>query len=126
MTTRFIPGAADRARTTDDDPLDHFRQALQEQRRFRIEQLDELDAAAGLPDPAGALSEVTATLRLAARTALSEVDAALARLETGHYGRCLQCDREIIRQRLEILPMAALCMSCQRSAEAAGRSAGAT
>lgn len=116
MTTRFIPSADGSIHTVDDDPLAPFEQALREQRRFRIEQLQELDAAnVGQPDP---LAEVTAALRLAAHAALSEVDAALARLATGRYGTCLLCERQIGRGRLEIVPMAALCMACQRESEA--------
>lgn len=116
MTTRFIPGADGPVlRTVDHDPLAPFARALQEQRRFRVEQLHELDALVGSEsDP---LAEVTAALRLAAHIALTEVDAALARLANGRYGSCLLCERQISRERLEIVPMAALCMTCQRESE---------
>ncbi len=115
MTTRFIPRADGPVRTVDSDLLGSFGQALAEQRRFRIEQLRELDATAS--DEPDALAEVTAALRLAAHTALTEVEAALARLAAGHYGNCLLCEQPISHARLEIVPMAALCMTCQRESE---------
>ncbi len=47
---------------------------------------------------------------------LAAVDAALARLEAGTYGRCESCAKPIAPERLEALPSAALCIDCQRSA----------
>ncbi len=122
MTTRFTPYGSSTAHTAAEHSLDHFRSALEEQRRFRIEQLRQLDTdLTDRPDrTAGAdpLTEVTAALRAAAQTALTDVDAALARLRTDSYGWCLRCHREIAPERLEIVPMASLCMSCQRVSEA--------
>lgn len=47
---------------------------------------------------------------------LAAVDAALARLDDGSYGRCLSCHRPIAPERLEALPWAELCIDCQRAA----------
>ena len=44
---------------------------------------------------------------------LAQVDAALGRLETGSFGTCLRCLREIAPARLEALPWAAHCIECQ-------------
>jgi RNA polymerase-binding protein DksA len=44
---------------------------------------------------------------------LAQVDAAIARLDDGTYGRCIRCGREIPRERLEALPWAAHCITCQ-------------
>jgi RNA polymerase-binding transcription factor DksA len=114
MTTRFIPAQGDAAQPAGENSLEYFRNALNEQRQFRIEQLQELDAAQ-LTDPS--LSEVSAALRTAARRALAEVDAALGRMAIGEYGICQNCGGDIAIARLEIVPMAALCMSCQRVTE---------
>lgn len=50
------------------------------------------------------------------RQHLGAVDAAIARLDGGTYGRCTSCGNEIAAERLEALPWAALCIDCQRAA----------
>jgi DnaK suppressor protein len=47
---------------------------------------------------------------------LHAVEAALARLDAGRYGRCTGCDKDIAAERLSALPWAALCIECQRTA----------
>jgi RNA polymerase-binding transcription factor len=47
---------------------------------------------------------------------LAAIDAALARLDAGTFGRCTSCGREIPAERLEARPWAALCIECQRAA----------
>jgi DnaK suppressor protein len=91
--------------------LPALRAALLEQRGFRAEQLNQLQAEMPTDD---AREEVTLTLRRAARVALADIDAALARMLEGRYGRCVHCDATIPLERLEILPAVALCMACQR------------
>lgn len=94
--------------------------ALHEQRRFRVDQIADLEsAAAGCAGDPGH-SEVTATLLQGARLALAEIDAALARAAAGRYGMCTGCGRSIPVERLEILPMVATCMACQRRLESTG------
>ena len=44
---------------------------------------------------------------------LDQVEAALKRIESGTYGRCTRCGKEINSERLEALPHAALCIECQ-------------
>lgn len=102
-----------------------FAGALRQQRRFRREQLSELTAAQSQHAvPAGATiqqdeaqEQVSRLLRAAALSALADVDAALLRIEQGVFGRCVDCTGDIQLERLEILPMAALCMPCQRRRE---------
>ena len=43
---------------------------------------------------------------------LSEVDAALARVDTGTYGACERCGRPIGEARLDALPAARTCITC--------------
>jgi len=95
--------------------LEHFRLALAEQRRFRLEQLSQLDAAE--PPATDQLVEVRAALRTAAQAALADIDAALVRLRNGSYGRCQRCSRALLPERLEILPATAMCMPCQQAQE---------
>jgi DnaK suppressor protein len=52
-------------------------------------------------------------LRDRAEGQLALVDAALARLDDGTFGTCLNCGRPIAPGRLEALPWAAHCIDCQ-------------
>ena len=45
------------------------------------------------------------------------IDAALARIESGTFGKCTRCGREIPEPRLEAYPWASLCIDCKREAE---------
>jgi DnaK suppressor protein len=44
---------------------------------------------------------------------LKLVDAALDRLGAGDYGICLRCEEPIAPRRLEVIPWAKYCVSCQ-------------
>ena len=48
---------------------------------------------------------------------LSEIELALKRLETGHFGICIDCGTSIGNERLRITPTATRCISCQKSTE---------
>jgi RNA polymerase-binding transcription factor DksA len=98
--------------------LPQLRLALEEQRRFRLEQLT---ALAGAPDSDDVHDQVSEILRAGAVSALTEVEHALHRLRVGSYGRCARCEVEIPLERLEILPMSCYCMRCQHAAERARR-----
>ena len=92
-----------------------IRAELDQQRRFRIEQLQELtaDAAEAIATADDARLQVTRVLKLAAESALTEIDGALRRLEQGTYGTCQRCSQPIPWERLEVLPMTGLCTPCQ-------------
>ena len=67
-------------------------------------------------DPEGATiaferSQVGALVRQA-RTHLREIDAALARVRDGSYGRCEGCGGVIAAERLEVRPAARTCVRC--------------
>lgn len=53
------------------------------------------------------------------------IDSALRRIyrEPEIFGRCLQCDDEISFERLDIVPWAQLCVTCQRAEEDGWREA---
>jgi DnaK suppressor protein len=103
--------------------LPAIRAELDQQRRFRTEQLEELavDAAEAVAAADQNRLQVTRVLTLAAESALSEIDAALQRLVEGSYGICERCAEPIPWERLEVLPMTRLCTPCQYLAES-GRS----
>jgi DnaK suppressor protein len=48
---------------------------------------------------------------------LSEIEAALARIEDGTYGNCATCGRPIGADRLEAVPYATLCIEDKRALE---------
>jgi RNA polymerase-binding transcription factor DksA len=52
-----------------------------------------------------------------ARASLEEIDAALARLDAGTYGRCVTCSAEIPEERLDVMPATAHCVSCRQRLE---------
>jgi RNA polymerase-binding transcription factor DksA len=50
-------------------------------------------------------------LRVAARARLAAIDAALARVDAGSYGRCIVCGAAIADGRLLARPFAATCLA---------------
>jgi RNA polymerase-binding protein DksA len=56
-------------------------------------------------------------LRDRASQHLSQVDAALARLDAGTFGLCVRCGTEIAPERLDALPWAAHCITCQTAVD---------
>lgn len=94
---------------------------LAERARLRAE-LDEVIDAPGqmtYGSQAAAASQVFAqqrdlALRDKAEKELELVEAAIARIEAGTFGRCLRCGGPIAEGRLEALPWAAYCIACQK------------
>jgi RNA polymerase-binding protein DksA len=115
---------------------EHFRDALLDERR-RVEHAlatlrdehrgsldDEVEEVAATSDnhlaetaTATLGREIDYTLGDNAEQVLSEIDAALKRIEDGTYGTCTNCGKEIPRERLEANPWASLCIDCKRRAE---------
>ena len=48
---------------------------------------------------------------------LRDIDAALARVEAGTYGQCVDCGIDIPTGRLHVAPQAARCITCQEKTE---------
>jgi len=61
--------------------------------------------------------ELDYSLEDSAGTVLSEIDAALERIDRGTYGKCTACGRPIDEGRLEARPWASLCIDDQRRLE---------
>ncbi len=53
----------------------------------------------------------------AGRRMLRDIDDALRRIEDGSFGTCEGCEKAIDMPRLEAIPHAKLCISCQELAE---------
>src|SRR5215469_1645956 len=47
------------------------------------------------------------------KTLLAEVQQALARIDNGTYGICSNCGQPIPEKRLEAIPWATLCLTCE-------------
>jgi DnaK suppressor protein len=71
------------------------------------------DSASNLADA----DREEATLEVV-RDQRERVQEALARLDTGTYGRCVDCGRELPDERLEVRPEASRCVDCQQKVEA--------
>lgn len=94
-----------------------FRRELEQQRRFRLDQLTDLSGqAVGAVDDAH--REVIRALKAGARAVLADIDAALFRLAIGSFGVCQGCGRPMLMGQLEVVPMASLCLPCQYDREA--------
>jgi RNA polymerase-binding transcription factor DksA len=113
------------------DFLDHQRQLLIEERDRQqhlaerlLADVAELTAERGMSDTddEGGFGEGAGmvvdrdrdqALHAAARIALLDIDAALARVESGTYGRCTSCGEQIPSARLEAVPAATVCVACK-------------
>ena len=45
-------------------------------------------------------------------SALEQIEAALVRIEDGHYGVCTECEAKIPKARLQVLPHTPHCVKC--------------
>lgn len=52
-----------------------------------------------------------------AKAAIEAIDQALVRIDSGQYGRCEACGKDILPSRLEALPASSRCMTCEQSGE---------
>ena len=113
------------ARRADDlaSRLPDLRAALEGQRDFRREQMTQIDlhrptrtlsatndAADRAQVPTLALREVETLVAAGARRALIDIELALARMRTGHYGCCRRCGTAIPLAVLEAIPKTTLCL----------------
>ena len=108
--------------------LDVFRRLLSERKRGLAEMYNRnktygrLTEDAGTQDLADKASnaytkEFLYSLSNTDREVLQKVDEAIVRLETGGFGQCLECGAEINRKRLEAVPWASHCITCQEKRE---------
>lgn len=107
--------------------LDQARRTLLDERATLVHQLSELgadesgeltgdvDFGDAFADAGAATAERTEVLGLvdALKTQLNEVDAALAKVDDGTYGVCVDCGKDIGAARLEFRPNSIRCVSCK-------------
>jgi len=56
-----------------------------------------------------------------ARAEIVEIDVALDKIDEGKYGTCDRCGKNIPKARLEVIPWAALCVTCKSGGLSARR-----
>jgi DnaK suppressor protein len=61
--------------------------------------------------------EIDYTLEESDARLLAAIDQALARIDAGTYGVCVNCGSQIAPERLEAMPWATLCIDCKRKEE---------
>ena len=116
---------------------EQFRELLLEKRQAVVEALDYLhqENSGSLEEETGELvsgsadqhmadtatetvdREIDYTLEETDGRLLAAIDAALARIENGTYGICVNCGAQIAPERLEAMPWATLCIDCKRKEE---------
>jgi RNA polymerase-binding protein DksA len=107
--------------------LDTAKKSLRFEREKLAHQLEELGAnergeltgdvefGDGFADAAAATAERTEVLGIVENTKhmLDDVDAALAKIADGTYGRCESCDEAIGVDRMEFRPTSRYCVGCK-------------
>jgi DnaK suppressor protein len=116
---------------------ERFRELLVEKRQAVVEALDYLhkENPGSLEDETGELvsgsadqhmadtatetveREIGNTLEASDGRLLAAIDSALARIDEGTYGTCVNCGAQIAPERLEAMPWATLCIDCKRKEE---------
>lgn len=125
MTTNGI------AERVTQEELDRFEKMLLERRELLFNDMHGLEAAEArdaadvsrlsshLADLGSdrAASDVSLGRRASESEEIQEIDDALARLRTGSFGLCENCELRIPRVRLEAIPYARLCLACKMREE---------
>ena len=111
----------------DAELLSRLREELEEERRSAVDELREYGAepdgdsmvtVPGVDDNFADLGQATAERSEAyalieqTRGRLAEVDAALAKMDEGTYGVCVDCGASIPEARLEARPLSVRCLPC--------------
>jgi DnaK suppressor protein len=110
--------------------LPTLRRQLEDEREQLLDQAEQLEAdfrdeswkerrSDDEAEIGSAISERERAMSLAqhARTQLARIEEALARMDAGTYGACVECGELIERARLEARPQSLMCLECQRARE---------
>lgn len=87
-------------------------EAQQQMQGYAHKQADPADQAASEYE-----RQVVAHRAMVSRNLVKTLTEALKRLEDGSYGQCLGCGGDIEQKRLEAIPWARYCVSCQETRE---------
>ncbi len=85
----------------------------------RKQQVTEADESGDAADQASLSIEREILFELSdnERVTLDQIEAALRKIDKGSYGLCESCQKPILKARLEALPFARYCISCQSTSE---------
>ncbi|HEY0840298.1 MAG TPA: TraR/DksA C4-type zinc finger protein [Vulgatibacter sp.] len=109
--------------------LEQMRNRLLERRRVvvqstlsnqrEIESLKAQQAPAEMEEHAQSSAAEFVLTRLSenGRREVAQIDAAIARIDAGSYGECIECGENISRERLEAVPYALKDSECMRRSE---------
>jgi RNA polymerase-binding transcription factor len=113
--------------------VDRFRELLREERQRVVDAIEYLhkenpgsiedetedETSDTLAETATATldREIDYTLEENSENVLSAIDGALARIEQGAYGTCVNCGKPISEERLAAIPWATQCIDCKRLEE---------
>jgi DnaK suppressor protein len=93
--------------------LNNSKNALQNELSLSPDDLpDETDLAASEVN-----QNLVFKLRDRERQLLSKIDEAMARIEDGTFGTCMDCEEPIEIRRLEARPVSTLCIACKERQE---------
>jgi DnaK suppressor protein len=93
--------------------LNNSKNALQNELALSPDDLpDETDLAASEVN-----QNLVFKLRDRERQLLSKIDEAMARIEEGSFGTCMDCEENIEIRRLEARPVSTLCIACKERQE---------
>lgn len=96
------------------------RRLLQTEVRSRLKEISTAGQGSVQPSEDGE-ADIQQDVELAVIQMRSEmfrqIEAALARMESGGYGDCISCGEEIPTRRLQVLPFAARCTACEDARE---------
>jgi RNA polymerase-binding transcription factor DksA len=73
----------------------------------------QFDEESGEGDTLAVERERDLALSAQARSAIEEIDLAIAKIHDGTYGQCVSCGARIPKERLKALPYAVLCVRCK-------------
>lgn len=107
--------------------LKYFKKKLTEQLKTlqdkssqnRITTLAESEQISDFTDQATLESDIDINIHFKERDSklITKIKESLARIEEGIYGICDECEEEISEQRLEVRPVATVCIECKRKQE---------
>lgn len=97
--------------------VNHVAQALQEEVRVNA---NASSAPVHMADIAAEAVDAEVEVLQTERGILEGINQALARIETGEFGKCTTCGEPISEERLKAIPYVSTCVTCARTSDERG------